>query len=166
VEQGTARWVDRRGRSAAPIMLRENDFLTVRRDEAPSVQQHLAADFVASLPSNFRDAIPLRLAKFKGHELVAKSRGAFSYAEVESWINAEGQIRRQFVRTWRIKADDMAFRASLEQSLSQHPEWGPVLYPELYEPKPPPQATPSGQGSVAGPVAVPLPQSPNNVAPH
>ena len=158
VERGTARWVDRRGRSAPPVMLNGGEFLAFQRDEAPSFQGRPAPDFVSSLPRAFRDALPSRLAKFQAHEVIARSQGAFSYSEVEPWVNAEPPIRRQFVRLWRAKADDEAFRASLERGLSQHPEWGPVLYPELYEPKPPPQAAPSGSGAVSGPVAGPLPE--------
>jgi hypothetical protein len=172
VEQGTARWVDRRGRSALPVTLNGGDFLTFQRDEAPLLQGRPARDFVSSLPRAFRDSLPSRVAKFRGHEVVARNQGGFSYSEVEPWVNAEASIRRQFVRLWRAKADDEAFRASLERSLSQHPEWGPVLYPELYEPKPPPQAVPSGSGAVSGPVAGPLPEPqtgappPEKVAPR
>ena len=157
VERGTARWVDRRAHTAPPVMLSSGDFLAFQRDEATLLQARPTADFLSSLPRAFRDALPLRLAKFQGHEVIAKSQGAFSYSEVEPWVNAEPPIRRQFVRLWRAKADDEAFRASLERSLSQHPEWGPVLYPELYEPKPPSQAVPAGSGVVSGPVAGPLP---------
>jgi hypothetical protein len=158
VEQGSARWVDRRAHSATPMMLKGGDFLTYQRDEAPSLEERPAPDFVSSMPRAFRDTLPSRVAKFHGHDVAARSQGAFSFSEVEPWVNAEPMIRRQFVHLWRAKADDEAFRSSLERNLSQHPEWGPVLYPELYEPKPPSQAAPSGSGAVSGPVAGPLPQ--------
>ena len=177
IEQGTARWVDRRTRSAPPVVLRGGDFLAFQRDEAFSLQRRPAPEFVSSMPRTFRDALPSRLEKFHAREVVAKNQGAFSYSEVEPWVNAEPPIRRQFVRLWRAKADDEVFRAALERSLSLHPEWGPVLYPELYEPKPPPQAAPSeskpppqaapsGSGAVSGPVAGPLPEPQTGAASH
>lgn len=165
-EQGTAHWIDHRARGAKPIILKGGDFLAVRQDEPPSLQARPAPDFVASLPRSFRDALPLRLAKFQGRQVVAKSQGAFSYSEVESWVNAEPPIRRQFVLLWRAKADDAAFRASLERSLSLHPEWEPVLYPELYEPKPAAQTAPAGAGPASGPVAGPAPQPQTGAATH
>jgi len=165
-EQGTVRWVDRRVRGAKPITLKGGDFLAVRQDEPPSLQGRPTPEFLASLPRSFRDALPSRLAKFQGRQVVAKNLGAFSYSEVESWVNAEPPIRRQFVFLWRAKADDAAFRAALEHSLSMHPEWEPVLYPELYEPKPPPQTAPSGAGPVSGPVAGPAPQPQSGAATH
>ena len=162
VEQGTARWVDRRVRGAPPVSLKSGDYLSIRQDDAASVQGRPAQDFLSSVPRAFRDTLP------PGHPpaVAAKSLGAFSYSEVESWVNAEPPIRRQFVRLWRAKADDEAFRASLEGSLSLHPEWGPVLYPELYEPKPPQQATPSAVTPVAGPVTVPVPEPQIGAGPH
>jgi hypothetical protein len=158
VEQGTARWVDRRAHGAPPISLKSGDYLSIRQDDAPSLDGRPTQDFLSSVPRPFRDTLPA------GHPpaVAAKSLGPFSYSEVESWVNAEPPIRRQFVRLWRVKADDEAFRASLERSLSLHPEWAPVLYPELYEPKPPQQATPSA----ATPVAGPLPEPQTGAAPR
>ena len=136
VEDGVARWTDRRGRASPAIALKHNDFIAFHKDEAIVPAGRPSSEFVAALPRQFRDLLPQRLAVFKGHEKPARGDGTFSYAEVEAWINAEAPIRRQFVRTWRAKADDAAFRASLDQAMALHPEWDPVLHPELYEPKP------------------------------
>jgi hypothetical protein len=141
VEQGGARWNDRRGRGAPAVTLKRNDFLAYRKDDAVAVAGRPGPEFIAALPRQFRDLLPQRYASFKGHEKPARAEGAFSYAEVEPWLNAEAPVRRQFVRTWRAKADDASFRASLDQAMAQHPEWDPVLHPELYEPKPRPEAT-------------------------
>jgi hypothetical protein len=158
-EQGRARCVDRRGRATSVTPLQSGDFVVLRRDEAVSLSGHAPPDFVASLPRQFLDPLPSTLSHF-ARETAPKGQALFTYAEVEAWINAEAPIRRQFVKLWRAKADDDEFRASLEQGLSRHPEWGPVLYPELYEPKPKPLAAPSASGPVAGPVAAPAVPAP------
>jgi hypothetical protein len=80
VEQGGARWVDRKGRGAAPMVLKSGDFLNIRHDESPSLQGHPASEFVSALPRQFRDKVPLRLAKFRGRDVGARSQGGFSYA--------------------------------------------------------------------------------------
>jgi hypothetical protein len=88
------------------------------------------------MPRAFRDSIPSRRARCGEREVAPKALGDFSYGEVESWLNAEPSVRRQFVHTWRAKADETAFRTLLTAQIGLHPEWGPVLFPELYAPKP------------------------------
>ncbi|SPE25140.1 conserved exported hypothetical protein [Burkholderiales bacterium] len=166
VEQGTARWIDRRARGAQAVVMKAGDFLIVSRDKVPSLKSRPAEDFVNSVPRTFRDTLPVRYAKFQGRAVVAKNEGGFLYADVEPWVDAEPSIRRQFVLLWREKADDAAFRAPLERRLSMHPEWGPVLYPELYEPKAEQQGTSSGRGPVAGKPEAQSPATPTAPAMH
>jgi hypothetical protein len=156
VEDGGARLTDRRGRASAAVTLKHNDFIAFHKDEAIIPAGRPSSDFVAALPRQFRDQLPQRLAAFKGREKTARVDGTFSYAEVEAWINAEAPIRRQFVRTWRAKADDAAFRASLDQAMPMHPEWDPVLHPELYEPKPKPDAPVTAAAAAAAQPAAAL----------
>lgn len=165
IEQGSARWSDRRGRATAPVALKRNDFLAYRKDEAAAVAGRPSPDFVAALPRPLRDLLPQRYASFKGREKAAHGEGSFTYTEVEPWLNAEAPVRRQFVRTWRAKADDSAFRASLDQAMAQHPEWDPILHPELYEPKPKPDAAaPAAASSPPAPTAAPAAPAPASSA--
>jgi hypothetical protein len=148
-EQGTSRWLDRSTRGAEAVSLKAGDFLIDRPDTAPKLQGRPAAEFLAALPRPYHDTLPLRYAKFESRVVLPKSLGAFSYADVERWINSEPSERRQFVVTWRRKADNPAFRTSLDRDLPMHPEWDPVLHPERYEPKEPPAGSSAAKAAEA-----------------
>ena len=157
-EQGSAHWEDR-DHGAEPVTLKQGDFLIAAPGRAPRLEPHPSADFTAALPRPYRDTLPFRYNLFKDHAVVPESVGPFTYADVESWINAEPPIRRQFVSLWRRKADNPAFRAALDRDLQKHPEWDPVLHPEKYEPTPPRAVTASP--ATASPPA-PVPPHPNH----
>jgi hypothetical protein len=146
-ETGPVRVLDHSRSAAAPIQLKSGDFLALRVGEPPKVEGRPALDFVSALPRQFQDSLPSRLTRFSAREVPAKLLGAFTYAEVEAWVDAEPTIRRRFVHDWAVKADDEVFRQHLEAKLARHPEWERVLYPERFEPKPPPPvaAVPAAQ---------------------
>lgn len=148
-EQGTARWVDRDPHGAEPVALKQGDFLVAALDRPPQTQPRPSADFTASLPRAFRDTLPFRYNLFKDRSVAPKGQVPFTYADVEPWLNAEPSIRRQFVVIWRRKADNPAFRASLDGDLQKHPEWDPVLHPEKYEPPPSPPPGPASTSPAA-----------------
>jgi hypothetical protein len=108
--------------------------------------------------------LPYRYSLFEARAVVPKEQRAFSYADVEPWINAEAPVRRQFVVLWRRKALEPAFRESLDRDLAMHPEWGPVLHPEEYEISAPTQTGPPGGKAPA--VPQPPPESPNTSVPR
>jgi hypothetical protein len=158
VEQGRARFAVRRPHVAPAAVLAEGDFVSFAKDGRATVGPHPSSEFLDAMPRAFRDSIPSRLARYRDHEVASRTLGEFSYGDVEAWINSEPAVRRQFVRTWREKADDPAFRLELTGGLNLHPEWGPVLFPELYAPKPPPAAP-------AAPAAASVsPEGPGNAA--
>lgn len=164
-EQGTARWVDRDPHGAEPVALNQGDFLVAALDRPPQTQPRPSADFTASLPRAFRDTLPFRYNLFKDRSVAPKGQLPFTYADVEPWLNAEPSIRRQFVVMWRRKADNPAFRASLDRDLQKHPEWDPVLHPEKYEPPPSPPAGPASTSPTAAsqpPPAAPATPMPQN----
>ena len=135
VEQGRARIANRHVRVPAPPALKSGDFASIAKDGKVVIDTRPSSEFVDQMPRAFRDTIPSRLALCREHEVAPKTLGDFSYGEVESWLNAEPSVRRQFVHTWRTKADETAFRTLLTAQIGLHPEWGPVLFPELYAPK-------------------------------
>jgi hypothetical protein len=140
VELGNARIAPRLGPALSPSTLTTGDYVAVGRDGRIDVDARPAKDFVAQLPRAFRDSIPSQLAHFRGHELEEPPAQAFTYGQVEAWIDAEPAIRRQFVQTWRSKLQEPSFRRELAAKLNRHPEWGPLLFPELYARKRPPDA--------------------------
>jgi hypothetical protein len=154
VEQGTAGWGDRGVRRATTFTLKTGELLSLRQDEAPGLQDHPAPEFIAALPRLFRDALPLRLARFRGDPVPARTQGTFSYSEVQPWLDAEPSVRHQFVSLWRSKVRTEGFRVPLERSLAFHPEWGPVLHPPGPKEASPALATVSaGPAAVLGPLA-------------
>jgi hypothetical protein len=134
-EHGTARWLDRSTRGAQPIALKAGDFLVSEPEMPPKLQGRPAEDFLQALPRPYRDTLPFRYDRFKTRAVAAKGQAAFTYADVERWLNTEPSERRQFVVLWRRMAANAAFRASLDRDLPMHPEWDPVLHPEKYLPK-------------------------------
>ena len=148
------------------------DFLRIGQGQPASVQARPTADFIAALPRAYRDTLPYRYSLFEARAVVPKEQRAFSYADVEPWINAEAPVRRQFVVLWRRKAFEPAFRESLDRDLAMHPEWDPVLHPENYEisaptptgPQTGPQTGPPGGKAPAGPQ--PPPESPRTSVPR
>jgi hypothetical protein len=182
-EDAPLRVLDRRRGAPVPIQLKSGDFLPLQRYEAAKISGHPAHEFVSALPRQFEDSLPSRIARFKEREVPPKLAGAFTYAQVEAWLDAEPMIRRRFVHEWAAKADDSVFRQWLETRLSRHPEWEPVLYPERFQPKPSPQpVTPAAvpvaappAGSAAGasgppnpsvPLVTPEPGAPNGAPAH
>jgi hypothetical protein len=147
-ETGPMRVLNHSHGANAPIQLKSGDFLTLHSDEARKVSGRPSHDFVAGLPRQFEDSLPSRMARFSSREVPAKPLGAFTYAQVEAWLDAEPMIRRRFVYEWAAKTDDEAFRQHLEARLSRHPEWERVLYPERFEPKSPAPVA-SGQANGA-----------------
>lgn len=134
-EGGSLRVLDRRARVRSPVVLRSGDFLALRSGEAPRILGRPAREFLASLPREFQDRLPSRVARFKERVVPERSQGAFSYFEVEPWLDAEPGIRRRFVSEWAAKVDDIAFRKDLDAGLSRHPEWERLLHPERFEPQ-------------------------------
>jgi hypothetical protein len=164
-EQGTARSRNRGMRGATPLNLNAGDFVTVSGGRPAIVQARPSPDFLAALPRAYLDTLPYRYSLFEARAATPPNQRAFSYADVEPWINAEGPVRRQFVVLWRRKAVEPAFRESLDRDLARHPEWDRTLHPEKYEisepapnappePKTPPLLQPS-----PGSAQAPLPTS-------
>jgi hypothetical protein len=152
-QDGPVRMLDRRRGTPVQIQVKSGDFIVLRNLEAPKVSGRPAHEFVGALPRQFEDSIPPRIDRFKAKEVPAKLAGAFTYAQVEDWLDAEPIIRRRFVSEWAAKADDEVFRERLEARLARHPEWERLLYPERFEPKPAAPAAAPAAASVASPVA-------------
>jgi len=157
-EQGTARCIDKNQHAAEPITLRQGGFVTVAPDRPPRLEVRPPAEFTAALPRAYRDTLPFRYRMFQDHPVAPKGQVQFSYADVEPWLNGEPSVRRQFVALWRRKANDAAFRASLDRDLQKHPEWDPVLHPEKYEPAEPPHPGPGVENPTTASQPTPAPQ--------
>jgi hypothetical protein len=144
-EQGTARWINRAARAAEPISLNKGDFLSASASSSAMIQPRPSADFLAAMPRAYRDSLPIRYAVYSGRPVTGANERAFSYSEVQSWLDAEPQVRKQFLVTWRRKLQDPAFREALDGEMALHHEWDPILHPEKYLPIEPAQPAPLPQ---------------------
>lgn len=146
-EQGSAR-LSNRGIKGATTNLGSGDFVSVSQGKLANVQKRATPEFLAALPRAYRDTLPIRYSIYEGRAATTPNQRAFSYADVEPWINAEAPVRRQFVVLWRRKAFEPGFREPLDRDLAMHPEWDRVLHPEKYEviepaPNVPPERKPT-----------------------
>jgi hypothetical protein len=137
LEAGHARLLDRRARATTTTLSRAGEFISWSKEAPLAHAAYPTAGFVTALPPEFANSIDPRYARYASRDVAAAQLGRFTFDEVEAWIDAERSIRRQFVRTWRAKADEPDFRSALAANMSRHPEWDPILHPELYLPKSP-----------------------------
>jgi hypothetical protein len=131
-EQGAARVVKRRPGDAGTVALNQGDFLVVEPGEVQDVQPRPTAEFIGALPRAYRDTLPSRYSIFVSKTVEPQNPRAFTYTDVEPWVNGEAAVRRQFVGLWIRKVNDPAFRGPLDRDLAMHPEWDRILHPEKY----------------------------------
>jgi hypothetical protein len=94
------------------------------------------------------DNLPSRAARYKDREVAPRPVGNLTYADVEMWLKAPPEIRRQVMPKFISKAhNDAVFRQALVANLRYHFEWDPILFPEKYKPKEPPQAVGGQRGA-------------------
>ena len=164
VEDGKAQAIDRRRPGSKPFALKRGEYLAITPDHPPTLLERPVTAFVDAVPRLFRDTLPNRYAQFQGKPSAPqRNRGAFGYAEVEPWINAEAPVRSSFVAMWREKAAEPAFRDALDRDLKRHPEWDPILHP----PPPPSEASAEAERPTAIPHSAPKgPEAANAPAPR
>lgn len=164
-ERGEIRLAERQTSGPpATVMLKSGDYYQRKGRVRGAVNPGAMQAFLGAMPRHFRDSLPSRLEKVAGADVKLKDVGPFAYNDVEVWLKAEPAVRRQFVRRWRGKSNDTAFRSALVANLASHPEWDPILFPEKYLPKesPSPTATPQpspAPGASPAPATVATPQS-------
>jgi hypothetical protein len=152
-ELGSARIAERRrGGAPAPVALKPGQFYSQRAQAAGVVLGQPSPQFLQQLPAPFRDTLPSRIDAFRARMVAARPAPDFAYADVEPWLKSDGAIRRQLTERWKDKANEPAFRRSLEANLRDLPEWRPILYP-------PPPIDPDGAHAPAEPTVAKSPPS-------
>jgi len=92
-------------------------------------QPRPSPDFVAKMPIPFRDPLPADAsAKLKKASTPQFVRDV-TYADIQQWINMPRDWRGGFIGRFRARLKDPAFFAAMDASMSQHPEWQPILHP-------------------------------------
>lgn len=115
-------------RGGTRVAVEQGEFVTWRAGAAQAVSPRPPSQFVAAMPRPFLDPLPSLRDRFP-REAVPTAPSAFSYAEVEAWLDSVPAVRRVLVTQWRAKAKEPAFRKALEANLKRHPEWEGVLSP-------------------------------------
>jgi hypothetical protein len=117
---------------APPLRLKAGEFWSRKGGQNGVVAARPPQAFVAGLPRAFLDSLPPRMARLADREVPLGKPQPYTYAEVAAWLGSTPAVRRVLVTRWGAKVHDPAFRKALIASLSEHPEWDPVLFPEKY----------------------------------
>ena len=128
------------GRSAQDA--KAGQFFSRQSGKTIAADSQLSQAFIDSMPRPFRDTLPPLLSHFEGKPVEPKRDHEVSYAEVEPWLTMGRAWRKGFVERFRPRVSDAAFRKELEDHMSAHPEWDPILHPEKYAPKSQPAQDP------------------------
>jgi hypothetical protein len=135
----------------SPTRVRGGQFYARRAEQRAAVQPRPAPAFVAGMPKPYMDNLPSRAARYKDREVAPRPVGNLTYADVEMWLKAPPEIRRQVMPKFISKAhNDAVFRQALVANLRYHFEWDPILFPEKYKPKEPPPEPPQAVGGQRG----------------
>ena len=90
--------------------------------------------FVSAMPVPFRDTLPSRMSHFKDKKPPElRMDHEITYAEAEPWLKLGRGWRRTFSERFQPRLKDAEFRKSVEQHISEYPEWDRVLHPEKYQ---------------------------------
>lgn len=135
---------------SSPVQVRGGQFYARKADQKGVIQSRAAPSFVAAMPRHYVDNLPVRAAKYKEREVAPRRVEDLDYADVELWLKAAPELRRQIMQRLRSKANEPAFRKAVIANMRFHPEWDRILFPEKYQPKPPPEPA-----KAATPVAAP-----------
>jgi len=97
------------------------------------------ATFVAALPRDFMDPLPVRAARFASTKVDPVADHEATFAEAQPWLT--GPYRASFLKRFQARLDDPAFRDAMASSGKAPPEWSATTAPPKAEtPQPPPEA--------------------------
>ncbi len=136
VETGSAKVVEPGKSDSAGADVRAGGFASRSAGKPVVLAERAPSAFVAALPRDFMDALPLRASRFATPREPVLEREA-SYAEVQSWLT--GPYRVSFMKRFEPKLADPAFKAAAEANSKATPEWVTVAKPAP-APVPPPTA--------------------------
>jgi hypothetical protein len=96
------------------------------------------ATFVAALPRDFMDPLPVRAARFAATKVDPVADHEATFAEAQPWLT--GPYRASFLKRFQARLDDPAFRDAMASSGKAPPEWSATTAPPKAEAPPPPPA--------------------------
>ena len=137
VESGAAKIVETglAAKGAAPQDARAGEYWGQSADRPLRSERRAPAAFVAAMPRQLQDPLPVLAPKFKAVKVQLVAEQQLSYAEAEPWL--AGAYRKTFLKRFAPRLRDREFRAAVEAHMARYPEWDPILHPEKYQPKVP-----------------------------
>ena len=88
--------------------------------KAVTTAERAPATFVAALPRDFMDALPLRTSRFANPREPVQDHEA-TYPEVQAWL--AGPYRVSFMKRFEPKLADPTFKAAVDANSKATPEW-------------------------------------------
>jgi hypothetical protein len=86
--------------------------------------------FLDSMPRQFRDTLPPRLAHLSGKSVEIKPGHPVSYDEIEPWLTIPSTWRRGLAQRFAPRLSDAEFRNQIQRHVNEFPEWDPILHPK------------------------------------
>lgn len=128
-EQLVAR-VDANGKAGAPLKLPAEQFAAVDPAKPQPLAGRPPRAFVAEMPPAFRDGLA-RVPNVANAGKVApvKERDA-DFSDVEAWLGAPPQLRRNFAARFKPRLADPVFRKQVERAFGASADWKAVLQPQ------------------------------------
>jgi hypothetical protein len=132
-EQLAAR-VDEKGKAGAPLKVPSENYAVADAGKPLIVSARPAKPFLGEMPPSFRDRLALAPRSGKAARLAAVKEREVDFADVDAWLRSSLGVRKTFVKRFRGRLADPAFRKQLDQALGQGSEWQSVLYPPVSHP--------------------------------
>lgn len=147
VESGSATIseVSPNGNPGKPTAGSAGQFFSRSRGKGLTSSSRPSPTFVEAMPRSFRDALPSRLAYFRGKPVEPKDKHQVSYVEIQAWLTMPSTWRKGLVDRFEPRLKDPEFRKQLEDHVSEYPEWEPILYPEQHPQESLPSVAPNSK---------------------
>lgn len=142
LESGTGRLLepDAAGKAARGSELGAGQFAQRAPAQRAAVLDRPTAEFLASMPRSFRDALPARPALLKAEAVAPRVEREVRYDDVRDWLQLPAAWRGELMKRLSVRLRDPDFRAAAIASAPSHPEWHSILFPPR-----PPEGAPAQQ---------------------
>lgn len=124
-----------RGRENVARDAKAGEFWSRSGDRPFFVEQRAPPSFVTAMPRHLLDPLPSFAGKFKTASGELAVDHEITYAEAQPWLT--GPYRKTFLKRFRPRLSDPAFRDAVNANIAAYPEWDRILHPEKYRPKEP-----------------------------
>jgi hypothetical protein len=122
--------VSQNGSSRRSITSKAGQFFSRQRGAEITNLPRPSPAFLESMPPQFRDTLPTRLAHFAGKSVEPEAEHPVSYEEIARWLTMPFTWRRGFAERFAPRLSDPEFRKQIERHVNDFPEWDAILHPK------------------------------------